>query len=379
MKKIRDLVVCRSDDFYAIAPTVCRARNGDLLAGFRRMPNRQKEGRWNMHIDTESRVALARSRDGGATWSGPATVEPTPGIGQQSAQLTALSDGRILLASFQWGVVEAAEEKDAGGPHVFTRAYHRRQPNNPWKGIFKMMGGLVCHSDDDGRTFSPWRPVGVPKEAYLEGLCAIEGKVAELPGGRLLMPVYATVTGASYCALGLASDDRGLSWAFHGPVAQNPHPKGQGFDEHSFTRLRSGEIVSWHRATWDLHDAVWMSRSRDEGKTWALARLNGVVGHPTKGIVLSDGRVLMVYGYRHFPRAGVRLRLLDPECREVAGAEEFVLRDDAVPADHPPDKGMNTDFGYPDAVEVEPGLVFVVYYFPDPVAGGRVEGSLVRV
>lgn len=379
MKTSASFVIYRSDDFYEIAPTVCRAANGDLLVGFRRQPNRQKQGRWNMHIDTESHVTLVRSRDGGKTWSEPQTVEPTPGIGQQSAQLTTLSEGRILLASFQWGIVDVENEQAIGGPHVFTRNYHRKQPNNPWPGIFKMMGGLVCHSDDHGETFSPWRPVGVPKEKYLEGLCAIEGKIAELPGGRLLLPVYATTTGAAYCALCLASDDRGQSFSFLSPVAQNSHPKGQGFDEHSFLRLANGDIVSFHRATWDIHDAIWFSRSRDGGNTWQLERLNGVIGHPTKAIRLSDSRVLMVYGYRHFPRAGVRLRLLDPECRSIVSANEFEVRSDAVPADHPPDQGINADFGYPDAVEIEPGLVLVVYYFPDPVAGCRIEGSFVQL
>jgi hypothetical protein len=379
MNKLRDFIVYRSDDFYAIAPTVCRARDGGLIVGFRRMPNRQKEGRWNMHIDTESHVVLATSGDGGGTWSEPRRVEATLGVGQQSAQLTTLSDGRILLGSFRWGIVDAEREEDMGGPHVFTRAYHRRQPNNPWKGVFKMMGGMVCHSDDHGRTFTPWRTVGVPKEKYLEGLCAIEGKVAELPSGRLLLPVYATTTGPSYCALCLASEDRGETWSFLSAVAQNPHPKGPSFDEHSLTRLGNGDVVSFHRSTWDIHDAIWLSRSCDEGKTWKLERLNGVIGHPTKGVVLSDGRVLMVYGYRHFPRAGVRLRLLDPECRDIASAPEFIVRDDAVPADRPPDKGMNTDFGYPDAIEIEPGLVLVVYYFPDPVAGGHIAASLVRI
>jgi hypothetical protein len=379
MKKLKDFILYRSDGYYAMAPSVCRTARGELLVGCRRQPNRLKQGRWNMHIDCDSHIALLRSSDGGATWSGPEIINHVEGIGQQSAHLTTLSDGRIMLGSFNWTTVDAKTEADLNGPHVFTRAYHRQQPNNPWPGIFKMTGGMVAHSDDGGRTFSKARPVTVPNPPYFEGLCAIEGKLVELPSGRLLLPVYATVTGATYCALCLASDDRGETFSFLSPVAQNPNPKGQGFDEHSFCRLANGDVVSFHRATWDIHDAIWFSRSRDEGKTWQLERLNGVIGHPTKGVRLSDDRVLMVYGYRHFPRAGVRLRILDPECRRIAEAEEFMVRDDAVPADHPPDKGINSDFGYPDAVELEPGKVLVVYYFPDPVSNARIEGSLIVI
>lgn len=99
------------------SPTVCRAHNGDIHLGFRRMPNRLKdEGRWNMHIDTESHVALMTSQDCGNTWSAPRTVEATPGVGQQAAQLTTLSDGRILLGSFRRAAMDAEEEGDIGGP-----------------------------------------------------------------------------------------------------------------------------------------------------------------------------------------------------------------------------------------------------------------------
>ena len=364
--------IYRSDDFYAMSPTVCRANNGDLLVAFRRQPNRKKQGRWNMHLDIESRVTLVRSRDAGQTWSEPFHVQDTPGIGQQAAQLNKLSDGRILLASFQWGLVDDAPL------HVFTRHYHRQQPNNPWPGAFKMFGGIVCHSDDNGQTFTAWRKVSVSND-YLEGVCSIEGKVAELPSGRLLMPVYATKTGTNYCALCVASDDRGETFRYFSPIAVNWHAKGQGFDEHSFLRLANGDIVSFHRATWDIHDAVWFSRSTDEGKTWKLERLNGVVGHPTKAIHLADGRILMVYGYRHFPQAGVRFRLFDAECRHIIDAQEHILRDDAVAADHPPDQAINGDFGYPDAIELAPGKLLVVYYYRDPVSDCRIVGSIVEL
>jgi hypothetical protein len=186
-------------------------------------------------------------------------------------------------------------------------------------------------------------------------------------------------SGFGYCALCLASDDGGETFSFLAPVAQNPDPKGQGFDEHSFCVLANGDLVSFHRATGDPQDCVWLSRSVDQGKSWHLERLNGVIGHPTKGVRLSDGRVLMVYGYRHLPGAGVRMRILDPDCRRIAQTPEVIVRDDALPAGHSVDEGISFDFGYPDAVELEPGRVSVVYYFPDPVSDCRIEGSILSV
>ena len=61
----------------------------------------------------------------------------------------------------------------------------------------------------------------------------------------------------------------------------------------------------------------------------------GVIGHPYHAAALPDGRVFLVYGYRH-PPFGIRARLLDPECRRF-DTPELVLRDD----------GGGGDLGYP--------------------------------
>ncbi|MEO2048833.1 MAG: hypothetical protein ABGX16_19930 [Pirellulales bacterium] len=65
---------------------------------------------------------------------------------------------------------------------------------------------------------------------------------------------------------------------------------------------------------------------------------------------LSDGRVLLVYGYRHQPY-GIRARVLNAECTDVATASEMVLRDD----------GGSSDLGYPWATRTADGHVLVVY------------------
>jgi len=67
---------------------------------------------------------------------------------------------------------------------------------------------------------------------------------------------------------------------------------------------------------------------------------------------LEDGRVFLVYGYRH-PPYGIRARILDAECTDFATAPEFVLRDD----------GGNGDLGYPWAVALPGRRILAVYYF----------------
>src|SRR5439155_9687040 len=94
-----------------------------------------------------------------------------------------------------------------------------------------------------------------------------------------------------------------------------------------------------------------IARSNDGGKSFAWKDA-GFQGHPHHATRLPDGRVLLVYGYRHSP-FGVRARVLDAECTDAATAPEIVLRDD----------GGNGDLGYPWATMVSKNRALVVYYF----------------
>ena len=67
---------------------------------------------------------------------------------------------------------------------------------------------------------------------------------------------------------------------------------------------------------------------------------------------LKDGRILLVYGYRQAP-FGIRAKILNAECTDIATAPEVVLRTD----------GGNGDIGYPWAVQLPNGNILVAYYF----------------
>ena len=104
-----------------------------------------------------------------------------------------------------------------------------------------------------------------------------------------------------------------------------------------------------------------------DASEWQAPQKQTIIGHPYDPLVLSDGRLFLVYGYRHKPY-GVRARLVE-KGQSVADAEECILRDDA----------LGGDVGYPWAVELPDGNVLVVYYFnySDGIRG--IEASLVLV
>jgi hypothetical protein len=115
-------------------------------------------------------------------------------------------------------------------------------------------------------------------------------------------------------------------------------------------------------------DHACLARSTDGGKSFQPWQDLGWQGHPLQATRLPDGRVLVVYGYRHKPY-GVRARVLDAECTNAASAPEFVIRDD----------GGTTDLGYPWAVPLDGRRVLVVYYFNRAGGPRHIAGSILEV
>ena len=105
--------------------------------------------------------------------------------------------------------------------------------------------------------------------------------------------------------------------------------------------------------TSDFDDHTVVARShRRGGKSFGPWEDAGFQGHPHCATLLPDGRILLVYGYRHKP-FGIRARVLDAEATNFKESKEIVLRDD----------GGSGDLGYPWVSAMADGRYLVVYYF----------------
>jgi len=148
----------------------------------------------------------------------------------------------------------------------------------------------------------------------------------------------------------LASVDGAVTWRFLAYIISSytyppkicPHP----------AILPDGRIVVAlrnHWPDWRLHwTEVYVSE--DGGLTWRfLSRVNQW-GAPASLLVLKDGRLLCVYGYR-MPPYGIRAKI-SQDGGETWG-REIILRDD----------GGSPDLGYPRCALLSDGKVIVVYYF----------------
>jgi len=355
VKKIKDVIVYRDPEYYAAFPSIVCRPDGELLVAFRRAPERRTMGGRCTHKDPNSQLVLVRSTDDGETWSeSPELIYAHPLGGSQDPCMVQLADGTILCASYLWILMPETSEISA-----------RR---NGWK--FGFAGGYLMRSSDGGHHWhGPITPPPVPGGAgkdYLGRPLPACARGAMLEGSDGLL--YWVVTRADvhtpeerrWSIHLLVSPDQGETWEYRCPVAEDAKVT---FNETSLYETPAGDLVAFVR-TADFDDHTVIVRSKDRGRSFEPWEDAGFQGHPHCACRLPDGRAFLVYGYRHEPY-GIRARVLDPECTDIA-APEIVLRDD----------GGSGDLGYPWVTLLPDGRVLAVYYLNIAKGPRHIAGTL---
>jgi hypothetical protein len=339
MEKIEDLIIYRDPARYSTFPSLTRAKNGDLLCGFRRAPREENRS----HLHSRSRAVFVRSSDDGKTWTDtPEPICAEDELGQQDPQLATTSEGRIIGSFFRWQA-HAPEERP-----TLTDFPVREKKGCLWSNA----GVGVTWSEDNGRTWEglhrvpwPWGKRGGGSRAPAN----------ESPDGRLMLPCYgAPEPGQTSVAYLMQSADGGASWELLSIMADGRSAE-EPFECHEPFVLRTGDrsLVCFLRC-YGEGGLMRMCRSEDNGESWSEPVETGVWGFPQAALQLEDERIVLAYGYRREP-FGVRARILGPDLSGVEGDEELVLRDE----------GVGGDLGYPTIAAREDGTVLIEYYFHD--------------
>ena len=103
--------ICREEGRYIGWPTVCRLRNGELLAVF--------SGDRDEHVCPYGKVQLIRSKDDGETWSEPVTIANGL-LDDRDAGVVQHPDGEILVSWFT--SVAYMRSKDYAAKEKLTEA-----------------------------------------------------------------------------------------------------------------------------------------------------------------------------------------------------------------------------------------------------------------
>jgi hypothetical protein len=152
--------------------------------------------------------------------------------------------------------------------------------------------------------------------------------------------------------------DGGKSWNFVSWIADEP--KGYAIMP-STVRLGSGELLTAIRYFDETKGWLDTFRSLDDGRTWKFDTRPAPdlgEGNPASMIRLRDGRVCLTYGYRAKTN-GIRARLSNDGGH--TWGKEIVLRDD----------GGGRDLGYPRSIQRKDGKIVTVYYFHDQPKSDR--------
>ncbi|MBI3943783.1 MAG: exo-alpha-sialidase [Chloroflexi bacterium] len=347
LEKIRDLVIYKNDHYYCgPGPSAVQFADGSILVAFRRAYNWGAQGYW-AHGWPSTEACLTTSHDGGQTWSEP-RVFFAGNITNQN--LTLLPDGTLVCITQRGECVPLPiyeQIKD-------QRFLHRDQTFG-W--AHASYGNQALQSKDSGLTWTgPTFLSPIPDaEPIFPGWpspAGLRASAIALEGGTLGVAVYGH-TGSKITETNLwfmTSDDQGVTWQARGRIANDPEGNFY-YNETGVYQCPSGKLVAFIRVEQDPQKSLYTSFSTDQGRTWSPPRREGIQGYPYQAARLPGGRVLLAYGYRYEPM-GVRARLLDPECEDIAGAEEIILRDDG---------GMR-DLGYPHVLPLADGTALISYY-----------------
>ena len=127
------------------------------------------------------------------------------------------------------------------------------------------------------------------------------------------------------------------------------------FVEPGIVRTASGRIIAALR-NHGPDNAIFVTYSDDDGKTWTPLKKTDLIGHPVDLIQLSDGRILASYGIRppsHDMPGGIRVCFSKDNGETWDLRSEIQLRNDFI----------NWDIGYPESLELPDGRIFTVYYY----------------
>jgi hypothetical protein len=277
----------------------------------------------DFHIGERGRLDFVRSTDGGESWSAARPIV-MDGPDARNQGFASLSDGTLVVGYVHAGYTNGQFDRTKGYDEVY-----------------------VIRSTDYGETWSPPAPIGGIPITGPQG--SPYGKMTELPDGTILMPMYVGSRHEPRTAnsVVLRSRDGGETWADASMIAP-------GLDETALVYLSSGRLIAMLRdSRVESRGAnLFQSESDDLGYTWTEPREITQPGqHPADLLLLASGRLLLLFGHRN-PPYGVR---------------GLVSRDEGATWDYDnqivftADSG-SSDCGYPSAVQLDDGKIFVAYY-----------------
>jgi len=213
-----------------------RVRDGTILGFggrfYRDDPNEGLTNRANLgYVPMD--LILLRSRDGGATWDGPVTIDPPligPGF-ETCHRIIELADGRWLAPTSTW------------------KGWNGEAPNG--------MKAIALVSRDRGATWPEWITI---IDQYDRGIVSWEQGITQLADGRLLAVVW------SFDEKAGRSLPNQFALSADGRTFAAPRPNGLHGETAKLLTLADGRVLCLYRRT--DQPGLWAVLVRIEGDEW---------------------------------------------------------------------------------------------------------------
>lgn len=318
---------------------IIKLKNGDILLLSREATE---------HFANDGDVIMLRSKDGGKTWGDKQVISAIKDLDEREGCGIQLKDGTIIVG-------------------IFYNDLYIPDGTYNWNSRVKLpasigrprLGAHFITSKDNGKTWSQAKFVDI-KGMPFTGIEGPTDAPIEMPDGSVIMGVIGYGLYGDSKNIGavmLRSTDKGNTWTYVSTIASDPGGKLGGFVEPGIVRTKTGRIIAGLRNHND-ENAIWMTYSDDNGKTWIPVFKTEMVGHPADLIQLSDGRIMATYGVRdgigrHTEPGGIRACFSSDNGQTWDINTEVQLRSDFI----------NWDIGYPESMELPDGRVMTAYYF----------------
>ena len=283
-------------------------------------------------------LVVARSRDGGQTWTDKRMVAAEPGWGTITNHgPTRLADDTLLLNMIRSRHYRTAEGKESR----YARSSFSRSSDGGHSWQLRGDDLLLPYADSQ-RTMASY------------------GRTLELKDGRLMVPVFGVpqnVEDAKLRVLGMMfSPDGGMTW----PESTLIYEDRKGDicpSETDIIRLADGRILAVIRA--NAAKRLYRSYSSDEGRTWSAIEPTEMPGQCPCLIYLASGALLCAYRDMRPEQPGMSCAISE-DMGQSWQALGYLYR------------GGNFDCSYPSMVTLPDGRIFCAYYTaatPDAITG----------
>jgi photosystem II stability/assembly factor-like uncharacterized protein len=286
----------------------------------------------------EIKTRLARSRDGGRTW----TVEDPE---------------RFVGDGFE-------PAPSPGGINLNSKNFAMRVVGVGYHGSLDPLGSFFI-SQDRGKTWSgPFRFNGLMDDEQLKDMVFTSRTGYVVTGKKsclLFMSARPKINGGGRDKSFVAETvDGGKTFRFVSWIVPLQDPNRAVMP--AVIKQKNGSLVAALRRRVIGKDSCWVDAygSADNGRTWTFLSRVGETGNrngnPPALALLSDGRLACAYGDRKRVKLFTRLSADGGK----SWGEEITVRNDFQP-----DAFGDNDFGYPRLVQNDKGELVVMYYWAD--------------